>query len=646
MRQAVILAGGKGTRLSAVLGNIPKPLADVGGTPLLGHQLNLLHQHAFEEVVLLVNHGATHIESWLATNPPSMPVRLIDDGIPRGTAGAVLTALSALAPEFLVMYADTLLWVDLSRFLAWHQSDTAAASLFVHPNDHPADSDLVEADDSGQILRFHPYPHPKGAWLPNLVNAALYIIRRDALLPWKEVPPPLDFAKDLFPRMLESGMLLRAYRSPEYIKDAGTAERLDVVRKAWASGAVQRSSLEHKQRAVLIDRDGTLTTDRGHITRAEDLEVYDFAGPALRRLNEMEWRTVLVSNQPVLARGETSEAEMRRIHARLDTELAQARAYLDRVYICPHHPDRGFPGEVEALKISCDCRKPAAGLIALACRDLNLDLAESWLVGDSSADLGAAQNAGTSAILVETGSGGLDGKYPYEAGFTVRDFGAAVEFILDIYPRLAELVSPLLARIEPGHDWFVGGQARSGKSTLAAALERELRRQGRLVRIVHLDRWIRSQADRAPGVLGRFDMPALETVVARAITRAQAEVEIVLPAYDRRTRRRADATHRIVLQPNEIVIWEGVVAVELARRMGFGTKSVQVESDEVARRARFACYDARRGISADASAVVFAAREQDEHVPIRALGVQAALRISLDAAFAPSFIPNRSGADA
>ncbi len=640
-RQAVILAGGLGTRLRAEMGRLPKALAEVGGLPLLAHQLNLLKAHQFDEAVLLVNHGAAEIDSWLATNPPPLPTRLIDDGTPRGTAGAVLAALKTLAPEFLVMYADTLLAVNLSRFLSWHHLEPAtAASLFVHPNDHPFDSDLVELDDHDRILCFHHCPHSTNTWLPNLVNAALYVVRRDALLPWEGMPPPLDFAKNLFPRMLDAGLLLRGYRSPEYIKDAGTIERLAKVRQAWINGATR---LERKRRAIFIDRDGTLCRDDGHVTSAGSLELYAFVGPALRRLNERDWLSIIVSNQPVLARGETTHDEMRRIHARLDTELAKDHAYLDSVYICPHHPDSGFVGEIKALKVVCDCRKPAPGLIMRACRDLDLNLVESWFIGDSTADLGAAENAGVTAILVETGSGGLDGKHPYEAGITVRDFGAAVDFVLDVYPRLAEEVTPILERMAAGDDWFVGGLARSGKSTLAATLVRELRRRGRVARVVQLDRWIRSKADRERGVFGRFDMAALETIIAQARRRVGGAVEINLPAYDRRNYRSVKDALRQVLRPGEIVIWEGVVAVELARRVGSIAESVQIEADEDDRRVRFARYQARRGIRPEASAAIFAARERDEHEPIRAIGAKAAFQVNLNRAFNRSISASPSG---
>lgn len=635
MKQAVVLAGGKGMRLRSVLGDTPKPLADVGGRALLGHQLDLLVRHGFEEAVLLVSHGADRISAWLtAAAPPGLRITLVADGEPRGTAGAVLAALDRLAPSFAVLYADTMLGVDLSRFHRWHEAvPGTAVSLFLHPNDHPQDSDLVEQDGTGRILRFHPYPHPDGLWLPNLVNAALYMVNRDALLPYRDSAPPLDFGKDLFPRMLEAGALLRGYVSPEYIKDAGTPARLDRVRRAHASGVVARASLDRKQRAVFIDRDGTLNRETGHVSRAEQLEVFPFVGPALRRLNEAEWRAIVVTNQPVLARGETDEAGLRRIHARLDSEVAQHQAYFDRLFYCPHHPDAGFPGEVAALKRTCTCRKPAPGMIHAAEEELNVSLPESWLVGDSTADLGAAEASGVSSILVETGSGGLDDRYPFEPGFSVCDFAAAVGFILDIYPRLARAVTPVLTRIRAGENWFIGGLARSGKSTLAATLARELRLRGLTVAVVQLDRWLLPEDQRRPGVLGRYEMTEIEAAVHKAEARHDGEVTLGLPVYSRRSRARLAITRNLSLPAGAVVLWEGTVALELARRTGFSKYTIQVETDPAARRSRFDGFYRLRGLEPDESAAIWASREQDEHPVLGSLGTGAACRVNLDAAF-------------
>lgn len=635
MRQAVILAGGKGTRLQSILGDDPKPLATVNGRSLLGHQLDLLVRHKFDEALLLVSHGADRISSWLEDGaPPGLRITLLADSEPLGTAGAVLAALDHLAPSFAVLYADTMLGVDLSRFYDWHTAvPETAVSLFLHPNDHPQDSDLVEQDATGRILRFHPYPHPDGVWLPNLVNAALYIVDRDSLLPFRTSTPPMDFGKDLFPRMLQSGSLLRGYISPEYIKDAGTPTRLERVRQAHSSGAVARASLEEKQRAIFIDRDGTLNRDVGHIKNAEQLEVYSFVGPALRRLNEAEWRAIVVTNQPVVARGEIDINDLRRTHARLDSEVAQHQAYFDRLYYCPHHPDSGFVGEVVSLKRVCACRKPAPGMLLQAADELNVSLPDSWLIGDSTADIGAAELAGVTSILVETGAAGLDDRYPFEPGFSVRDFADAVSFILDAYPNLANSVVPLLPLIQPGDNWFIGGLARAGKSTLASTLARELRLRGMKVAVIHLDRWLLPEEQRGPGVLARYEIAEIMSAVQEAKARLFHEGTLSLPFYSRRNRTRLAIKRNLKLEPSTVVLWEGTIALEVAKLAGLPDYTIHLETEHAERRTRFERFYSLRGLKSDEITALWEARERDEHPVLETLGKNAIHRVNLDEAF-------------
>jgi D,D-heptose 1,7-bisphosphate phosphatase len=213
----------------------------------------------------------------------------------------------------------------------------------------------------------------------------------------------VDFAKDLFPRLLADGELLRGYVSPEYLKDIGTPSRLDRACEDLRSGKVARSSLRLPQTAVFLDRDGTLNIPNGHIGRPEALEVFPCAAEAVRRLNASEHRVVLVTNQPVIARGEASEEDLARVQAKLETILGARGAYIERTYYCPHHPDGGFAGERVELKIDCDCRKPRTGLILKARNDLNIDLSRSWFIGDSAADMAAARACGIKAVLVRTG---------------------------------------------------------------------------------------------------------------------------------------------------------------------------------------------------------------------------------------------------
>ena len=427
MKQAIILAGGAGTRLRDRLGDLPKPMIPIGGKPLLEHQVELCRRYGFEDIVFFVHYRADLIQQHFSDGTKwGGRIHYIVEREPLGTAGAVLAGFSHLADRFVVLYGDTMVNADLERIWRAHEQTHAEATLLLHPNDHPLDSDLVEMDASGRITAFHNRPHPAGVWRQNLVNAGLYVLEKRALAPAHasrstlHASRSLDFGKDLFPAMLDRRAKLLGYNSPEYIKDIGTPARYDRVCEQFANGTIARSSLAVKQRAVFLDRDGTLILDKDCLRSADGLELLPGVGQAIHELNHHAWRTVVVTNQPVIAKGFCDEAELQRMHNKLETLLGMEHAFLDRIYYCPHHPEKGFAGERTELKFDCDCRKPKTGMIQRAVADLNIDLAQSWLIGDTTTDLQTARNAGLRCILVRTGAGGADCKHAVVADF-VRD---------------------------------------------------------------------------------------------------------------------------------------------------------------------------------------------------------------------------------
>jgi len=439
MKQLVILAGGKGSRLKDRLADLPKPMIPIAGKPLLEHQIELARRHGFTDIVLFVQYQHETIQAHFGDGRSrGVNIRYLIEQEPLGTAGAVLAGRAGLAETFAVLYGDVMVNVDLERIWQRHLDTRADATLLLHPNDHPLDSDLVEAAGDW-ITAFHNRPHPAGRWFQNLVNAGLYVMQRSLLENFDRASVPgapavLDFGKDLFPAVLRRGARLLAYNTPEYIKDIGTPQRYDRICAEHAAGVVQRSSLRTPQRAVFLDRDGTLVPDKDCLRNAEGLELFPGAAAAVSNLNHHGWRAVVVTNQPVIAKGWCDEAGMQRIHNKLESLLGHEHAFLDRIYYCPHHPDAGFAGERPELKIRCDCRKPATGMITAAVKDLNIDLSQSWLIGDSTADLQTAKNAGLRSILVRTGCAGRDGKYPAPPDFVFDTLAEAVDFIVKQVP--------------------------------------------------------------------------------------------------------------------------------------------------------------------------------------------------------------------
>ena len=630
MMQAIILAGGKGTRLRERLGHLPKPLIDICGLPLLERQILLAKKHAFTDVLVLVNHAADQIVNYCASKQNwGLNVHCIDDGQPKGTAGATLAVFEQLDSEFLVMYGDTMLDVDLTRFHRYHkQVDGMAATLFLHPNDHPQDSDLVEMDEDGFITSFHPYPHDASRYYPNLVNAALYWVRKQAMAPWRHETRPLDYGKDLFPAMLQHGMRLRGFNSPEYIKDIGTPARLDKVCADFLSGKIERASLERPQAMVFIDRDGTINREVDHLSAPEQFELLPGVAEAIKRLNRSEYRCCVVTNQPVIARGEASVQSLHQIHNKMETLLGGSGAFLDRIYYCPHHPDGGFPGERAELKRDCNCRKPKTGMIDLAIRDFGGSREKSWLIGDTSVDMETARRAGVKSVLVETGYAGLDYRHWATPDAIVPDLISAVSFILDHYPRLFSFCQRLTRDLGAGAIVLIGGQSRSGKSTLAAVMRDALQSRGQRAIVLSIDRWLKSDAERGPGVLGRYDMDGLQALIARLTDSELRPDRLVLPGYHKLSRKQIAAVEELPLLGSDVILIEGTVALAIDISNETATHRYHVDIDETLRKQRVLSAYRLRGYSDDEAFKIYASRQLDEFPVIGELA-RGAARISL-----------------
>lgn len=419
-----------GSRLAARTNGLPKTLVPVDGKPLLAYQLELLERHGVEQATLLCGYGAEQIRTFCGDGSRwGLKVGFIEEPQMLGTAGAVVAAQNELPEEFFVLYGDTMLNVDLERMFRAHTASGAEGTLFLHPNEHPQDSDLVECDELWRIKAIHGYPHPEGVQLPNLVNAALYVLKGSALRGFAVPDAPLDFGKHVFPQMLRDGVHLHGYRSPEYIKDAGTPARLDAVEADVRAGVVANGSLAVMRPAIFLDRDGTINEEVSYITRPEQLKLLPGAAEAVRRMRGAGYRVVVVTNQPVIARGDCTIEELMRVHDHMEMELSREGAFLDGIYYCPHHPDKGFAGERAELKMECDCRKPGDGMLRRAAQELNLDLSQSWLIGDRTGDIQAARKCGIRSILLKTGMGGSDERYDATPDYMFDDLLAAAHFV-------------------------------------------------------------------------------------------------------------------------------------------------------------------------------------------------------------------------
>lgn len=413
--KAVIMAGGKGTRITSVARDIPKPMIPIEGKPVLEHELECLREQGFTDVILTVSHLGHVIMDYFgdgggispATGKPfGVKIEYFVEKEPLGNAGALFCLKDRLMEDFLLLNADAIFDVDFSRLLAWHRKKGGLATLFTHPNSHPYDSGLIVADENGAVTRWLTKEDERPQWYRNRVNAGLHVLS-PVLLETRPDTPRIDLDRQLLKPLAGTGKMY-CYDSPEYVRDMGTPERYEGVCRDYASGLVRARNLRNKQRAVFLDRDGTINRYVGFLRDIEQFELLPGVAEAIRRINASGYLAIVVTNQPVIARGEVTREQLREIHNKMETLLGREGAYVDALYYCPHHPDRGYPGEVTELKIECDCRKPRPGLLIRAAADYNIDLANSWMIGDSDSDVQAGQAAGCRTIRIgENGSGSL-----------------------------------------------------------------------------------------------------------------------------------------------------------------------------------------------------------------------------------------------
>ena len=628
--QIAILAGGQGSRLKSRTGNLPKPMAPLCGIPVLEHQIMLCRKHGFTKIALFVHYEYEQIKSYFL-NGEKWGVDLIYkvELTPRGTAGALSDGLELMEEDFIVLYGDTYLDVDLEKLLAHHQALNGDATLLIHPNDHPHDSDLVEVNSEGLINKIHPYPHEPGKILRNLVNAALYVIKRSSFIGIAPLNGKSDLAKDCFPLMISLGKRVAGCISPEYIKDMGTPERIDKVERDILFGLPDKLSSRNLRQAVFMDRDGTINKEVNHLKSVDQLEVYEGVPAAIRVLNKFGALAICITNQPVVARGELSYEGLNAIHGKLDQILGAEGAYLDRYYICPHHPHKGFAGEVSELKIACNCRKPKTGMIDQAVDDLFVSRRKSWMIGDSTTDIRCGKLSGLRTILVRTGYAGADKKFPLERpDFIFPNLASSIDWIINGYSAVARKIVPIVSENINARLVLVGGISRSGKTSIAQVLSDQFELVGRRSHIISLDGWLKVVSERSEG-LGievRYDLKAFKDKLGDVLKGHSKLLSI--NEYDRLTRE-VILGGNIFIGRDDVLIVEGVPAILDSELRAVADLSIHVDISDDCRKRRMQEDYEWRGLSPGQIEEIILSRDIDEVPKIRAASQYAHYQIDM-----------------
>ena len=405
--KVVIMAGGKGTRITSVASDIPKPMIKIEGKPVLEHEIEGLRDQGFTDIILTVSHLGEIIMDYFGDGSKISPATGKPFGVnieyyfekePLGNAGALFKLKDKLTEDFLLLNADAMFDVDFNRFVEYHKDRGGLVTLFTHPNSHPYDSGLIIAKDDGSVEKWLAKEDERPAYYKNRVNAGLHVISPEILCADIQTAK-VDLDRQLLKPLAGTGKMF-CYDSPEYVKDMGTPERYYSVCEDFKMGRVKAKNLKNKQKAVFLDRDGTINKYVGFLRSIDDFELTDGAAEAIKKINESGYLAIVVTNQPVIARGEVSVEELSEIHNKMETLLGMHGAYLDAIYYCPHHPHKGYEGEIAELKIECECRKPKPGMIISAAEKFNIDLSQSWMIGDGENDVKAGLAAGCKTALI------------------------------------------------------------------------------------------------------------------------------------------------------------------------------------------------------------------------------------------------------
>ena len=433
------MAGGKGSRIQSVRSDVPKPMIEICGKPILQYQIENLRECALTDITIGVGYLGDAIKAYFGDGSSfGVTIDYFTEDHPLGTAGALFKMLdgkncreidtkTAIDDDFLLLCGDIIFDVDFNRFIDFHKKHNAWVSLASHPNGHPYDSSLLVTEilppESEGGLPVHTHrvvkwlaKEDERTWYRNLVNAGIEIISPELLRKTArtfvprhpETPDKIDLDRDVLKPNIESGKIF-AYETPEYIKDMGTPERYYETEADIRSGKVSARNLRFRQKAIFLDRDGTINKDCGFISDIRNFELLPEAAEAIKKINASGYLAIVVTNQPVIARGECTLEELERIHNKMETELGKKGAFIDALYFCPHHPDKGFAGERTEYKCECACRKPAPGMLLQAAKDFNIDITSSYMIGDSEKDVLAGEKAGCKkSFLIDKNRNVLD----------------------------------------------------------------------------------------------------------------------------------------------------------------------------------------------------------------------------------------------
>lgn len=390
-----ILAGGQGTRTFDP--ELPKVLTQVNGKALLDLQLmELMAIEELSQITLLLGHGAdkviAHLESFLENNSSGKLVDYIVESEPLGSAGMLQQVFSGLENEICFVSLGDILPRGgiIESFHVWKAAGAKRENIvFVHPNNHPGDSDSVERVSGSDLIEVIISSRAStSSARANLSPVGFFLLKTADVKFWPNARKS-DLVHDILPALLNSKITISAKDIVRRSLDVGTPERLERVQSSLTKVEMILNW------AVFIDRDDTLIKDpTTPANKGKILELMTGVIPFLKLLNDTGIPVICISNQPAIAKGQRTFQEIEAQNREIQNLLANQYVYVDKWLYCPHHPETGFEFEIKELKISCSCRKPKGGMIEQVIQQHNIEVSRSVVIGDTFRDVEIEANVG------------------------------------------------------------------------------------------------------------------------------------------------------------------------------------------------------------------------------------------------------------
>jgi len=376
-RQAVILAGGRGTRLQPLTLTRPKPMVEFHGRPFLEYIVEMLRDQGFDRILMLLGYLPEVITDHFGDGS-RLGVQIDYDITDADdlTAYRVQHAAHMIDDTFLLLYCDNYWPMRFDDMWAKYLASGADGQVVIYANTDSFSKDSVIVGEDGFVKVFD-----RSRTTPGLkgIEISYAILEKAAVMPLLPDHQEL-FEQAVYPALAEQHRL-NAYWSGHRYYSVGNLERLPITEEFLA-----------RRPAILIDRDGVINEKAPraeYVTKPEDFRFLPGVLEALRRLNAAGYKIILVSNQAGINRGAMTEADLTAVHDHMMAEIEKAGGRIDAIYHCPHDWDEG-----------CDCRKPRPGMLFHAARDWHLDLTRTLFVGDDERDGIAAEAAGCPFRLV------------------------------------------------------------------------------------------------------------------------------------------------------------------------------------------------------------------------------------------------------